>query len=243
MQQSVERKQQLAQRLQAVRQRIDRAVQHAGRSDRPELIVVTKFHPAADVLLLAELGVEQVGENRDQEAAAKQAELAAQGVHLRWHFIGQLQSNKAKSVAHYAEAVHSVDRQSLVDALGRAVASLERPALKCFVQIDLAAESTGQRGGASPSQMLGLADQIASTAGLELAGLMAVAPLGEQGSSADPDAAFRRLAELSQELREIYPQAQAISAGMSSDLEVAVAHGATHLRIGSDVLGARPAVR
>lgn len=243
MEQQLARKVQLEENLRAVQQRIERATRSASRSSQPELIVVTKFHPASDVLLLAELGVDKVGENRDQEAAAKQAEVAAHGVKLHWHFIGQLQSNKTKSVAQYADAVHSVDRQSLVTALGRAVLSLDRSPLECFVQIDLAAEPTGLRGGAKPSEMLPLADQIAATTGLRLAGLMAVAPLGENGRSADPEAAFGRLSELSEQLQQTHPLATAISAGMSADLEAAVAHGATHLRVGSDVLGPRPAVR
>lgn len=236
----------LTQGLARVRGRIAAGTVAAGRESEPALIVVTKFHPAADVELLAGLGITDVGENRDQEAAAKAAELASAALGLRWHFIGQLQSNKAKSVANYAYAVHSVDRVSLVAALSRAtLAALTEnhrtEPLACFVQVDLDPDPVGAqrlRGGAQPAEVPEIAAAIAVAGGLELLGVMAVAPLG-----ADPDAAFARLAEVSAELRRNHPGASAISAGMSGDLEAAIRHGATHLRVGSDVLGPRPAVR
>lgn len=235
----------LGRRLAAVRGRIDAAAA-LRPGPAPQLIVVTKFHPAADVLRLRGLGVTDVGENRDQEAAAKSAEVADAA--LRWHFIGQLQSNKAKSVVRYAHSVQSVDRASLVTALGKAMA-VERDAtgrtdLRCYIQLDLregseaAPDSTGGRGGISPSNISQLAERITATPGLELAGLMAVAPLG-----APPAPAFDILARASAELVRNFPQARDISAGMSHDLEEAVAAGATHLRVGSDILGPRPAVR
>ncbi|WP_312856811.1 YggS family pyridoxal phosphate enzyme [Arthrobacter mobilis] len=249
------RKAELAANLQQVRARIDRAA--AGRTV-PELIVVTKYFPASDVAALAELGVRDVGENRDQEASAKAAELSAQAgspaADLRWHFIGQLQTNKAKSVVRYAHAVHSVDRAPLVAALSKAMlAEQERrrdaglPAradLVCLVQVDLEnrpshdrPRSAPGRGGASPDEVPGLAGLIDAADGLVLGGLMAVAPLG-----ADPAEAFGRLAGYAGELRRSHPGATMMSAGMSQDLEAAVAAGATHLRVGSDVLGDRPAV-
>lgn len=239
MAEPADRSAELAGALARVRQRISAAA--AGRKGpAPELIVVTKFHPASDIRLLAALGVQDVGESRDQEASAKAAEL--EGLGLRWHFIGQLQKNKAKSVVRYAHSVHSVDRASLVDALGKAMAAEQqasgRPDLACFIQVDLQDGGGEGRGGAAPADVAALADRIAGTRGLALAGVMAVAPLG-----ADPDAAFSRLAGISQDLRLSHPAATAISAGMSQDLEQAVAHGATHLRVGSDVLGARPPVR
>lgn len=242
-------------RLAAVHGRIDRATADAGRDDRPELIVVTKFFPVEDVLRLAALGVRDVGENRDQEASAKADAAVAAASNaaasnsagdLRWHFIGQLQSNKARSVVRYARSVQSIDRSSLVRALGRAVAE-HRPAelgpMACWVQVDLGTDAGtgagegGGRGGADPSQVLSLADAVAATDGLTLAGVMAVAPL-----EADPDPAFARLARIAADLRAAHPAATGISAGMSGDLESAIAHGATHLRVGSDVLGPRPAV-
>ncbi|GAA1352432.1 YggS family pyridoxal phosphate-dependent enzyme [Arthrobacter koreensis] len=234
----------LQRRLERVRHRIAAAA--LGRTE-PELIVVTKYFPASDVALLAGLGVRDVGENKAQEAEAKAAGLA--GSDLRWHFIGQLQTNKAKSVVRYASAVHSVDRPGLVAALGKAMAAEnrrrteagepERAPLDCYLQLDLRAAEDLEpgRGGARPADMLELAAAVSADPGLSLAGLMAVAPLG-----GDPAEAFGRLQELSADLTARYPQAAGISAGMSQDLEAAVAHGATHLRIGSDVLGPRPAV-
>ncbi|MET1036462.1 MAG: YggS family pyridoxal phosphate-dependent enzyme [Arthrobacter sp.] len=244
------RRGELSARLEAVRGRIAAAARAAGRADEPELIVVTKFFPASDVRLLAELGVRRVGENRDQEAAAKAAELEDLG--LEWDFIGQLQTNKAKSVVRYAGAVHSIDRPQLVAALDKAVARENerrgaeglppRPRLKCLVQVDLrraagpgAADSPAARGGAAPGDVPALAAAIAAAGNLELSGLMAVAPLGE-----DPADAFARLMGVARELWREHPDAAMVSAGMSQDLEAAVAAGATHLRVGSDVLGPRP---
>lgn len=243
----------LAGRLDRVRDRI-RAAAPAG--SMPTLIVVTKYFPASDVKLLAGLGVTDVGENKDQEAAPKAAETALLG--LSWHFIGQLQSNKAKSVVRYAKAVHSVDRPSLVGALAKAMAAEQqrlaadgkppRKDLEVFLQVDLRdpsgaapgtdAPSGPSRGGVSPDELPALADAAAAAKGLRLAGLMAVAPLG-----GDPLEAFGRLRSLSAALQEKYPEAGGISAGMSGDLEAALACGATHLRIGSDILGPRPPVR
>ena len=234
------RLEQLRERLTAVRQRIDTAVAAAGRQEHPpRLIVVTKFHPAEDVRRLAALGITDVGENRDQEAAEKSA--ALRGLDLRWHFIGQLQSNKAKSVVTYAHAVHSVDRPQLASALARAMASEQdrtgRAPLDCFIQVSLDGDAGGHRGGALPADVPALAGQLAGAKGLRLAGVMAVAPFG-----ADPAPAFEKLAEISARLTADHPGASGISAGMSQDLEVAVRFGATHLRVGSDILGPRPAL-
>ena len=230
----------LAGRLAVVRRRIEAAAAAAGRSDRlPTLIVVTKFHPAADIRRLAALGVTDVGENRDQEAAAKAAELADCG--LSWHFVGQLQTKKAKSVARYAAAVHSVDRPQLAEALAKAAsaaqASTGRAPLECFIQVSLEDDAGAHRGGAVPADVPRLAEQIAASEGLRLAGVMAVAPLG-----APPEPAFEKLAGVSAQLVADHPAAAGISAGMSQDLEAAIKFGATHLRIGSDILGSRPAV-
>lgn len=236
------RTEELAQRLAAVRSRIARAAEGAGRSERlPALIVVTKFHPAQDIRRLAALGIRDVGENRDQEAAAKALELA--DLALTWHFVGQVQTKKAKSVARYASAVHSVDRPQLVDALAKAVRnemeSGGRAPLDCFIQVNLEDYDDGgtHRGGAAPADVPVLAERIAGSEGLNLAGVMAVAPLG-----APPEPAFEKLAGISAQLVAAYPAATAISAGMSQDLEAAIKFGATHLRIGSDILGSRPAV-
>ncbi|WP_125615641.1 YggS family pyridoxal phosphate-dependent enzyme [Specibacter cremeus] len=238
----------LAGNLARVRERIAAAAAAAPRAAgiaaaTPALIVVTKFHPAADVRRLVALGVRDVGENRDKEAAQKAVDVAG-GDAVRWHFIGQLQSNKARSVARYAHAVHSVDRLQLVASLGRAMAAEQdatgRADLECFLQVNLdpdADPDAAGRGGALPADVPALADAVARTPGLELAGVMAVAPRG-----ADPDAAFERLARVSAALVAWHPAATGMSAGMSGDLEQAVRWGATHLRVGSDVLGPRPAV-
>jgi pyridoxal phosphate enzyme (YggS family) len=194
------------------------------------MVAVTKTWPAADVRLLAELGVRDVGENRDQEARDKHALCADLG--LRWHFVGQLQRNKARSVAGYADVVHSLDRLSLVTALGRAAEDAERP-LVALVQVSLEAGTSG-RGGVAPAEVGVLADAVAATPALVLGGLMAVAPL-----AADPDEAFARLAAVAADLRRSHPQATMISAGMTGDLEAAVRHGATHVRVGTALLGRR----
>ncbi|MET3719782.1 MULTISPECIES: YggS family pyridoxal phosphate-dependent enzyme [unclassified Arthrobacter] len=231
---------QLAERLAAVQRRIGLAAASAGRAgELPTLIVVTKFHPVEDIRRLAALGVRDVGENRDQEASSKAAELAELG--LNWHFVGQLQSKKAKSVVKYARALHSVDRPALIDILQRAIAVEQdrtgRDALQCFIQVSLEDDAGAHRGGAAPAEVPLLADRLAAADGLELVGVMAVAPLG-----ASPEAAFEKLAGISASMVARHPGAGAISAGMSQDLEVAIRFGATHLRIGSDILGSRPDV-
>lgn len=205
------------------------------------MIAVTKTFPVDDAAILVQLGVADLGENRDQDAKAKAAELAATLTTtlpatapgpVRWHFVGQLQTNKAKSVAQYAAAVHSVDRISLVDALADAVTRLGREPIQAFIQVNL--DDAAGRGGARPDDVASLADRIAAAPGLALTGVMAVAPLG-----ADPRPAFDRLVALSHDLRREHPDATAVSAGMSGDFAEAVAAGATHLRIGSALLGPR----
>jgi pyridoxal phosphate enzyme (YggS family) len=231
------RRAELAAGLARVRSRIAAACEDAGRDPADvTLVVVTKSYPASDVALLAGLGVRDVGENRDQEAAAKHAASRRQGdLELRWHFIGQLQSNKARSVAGYADLVHSVDRASLVAALDRA-AERHRRVLDCLVQVSL--DSDPGRGGVPRTELAGLAERAAAAANLRLRGVMAVAPLG-----VDPLQVFATLPELLGIVREHAPQASVISAGMSGDLEAAVTCGATHLRVGSAILGSRPLVR
>ena len=215
----------LADRLASVDAAIADAARGAGR-DPGELtrIVVTKFHPASLVRELHALGVRDVGENRHQEAAAKAAELA--DLDLAWHFVGQLQSNKAKAVRRYAAAVHSVDRVSLVDALAG-----DSP-LDVFIELNLTDDPA--RGGVAPDAADALAERVAATEGLVLRGVMAVAPLG-----AEPRPAFARVRAVSDRIRSIVPHATAISAGMSEDFADAIAEGATHLRIGTAITGKR----
>lgn len=225
---------QVAANLEAVRRRIADACEAAGRSaDDVSLVVVTKFFPASDVRLLADLGVTDVGENRHQEAAEKAAECADLG--LRWHFIGALQSNKAAAVASYADVVESVDRAKLVGPLDRGAG--ER-VLDVLLQVSLDPPGAGNRAGADPATLGDLADAVVATDHLRLRGLMAVAPLGE-----DPARAFARLADVRDAFVAAHPSATVLSAGMSGDLEHAIAHGATHVRVGSAVLGPRPAVK
>jgi pyridoxal phosphate enzyme (YggS family) len=220
--------------LAAVRARIAAACQAAGRSPAAvTLIAITKTRPASDIRLLSELGVTDIGENRAQEAAAKAAECAALGLRLTWHFVGQLQVNKAASVVSYADVIHSVDRLRLVSALGsRARAAGRR--VTCLVQVSL--DGNPSRGGTVADQVMTVADAITAQDGLILGGLMAVAPLG-----VPPVTAFAKLGELSAIMRSAYPGAAMISAGMSDDLEPAIEAGATHVRVGTALLGGRRA--
>lgn len=211
-----------------------RAAAAAGRDPGDlTLVVVTKTYPPSDVALLASLGIQDVGENRDQEAAPKHEACSRLG--LRWHFVGQLQSNKARSVIGYADLVHSVDRPSLVRALNGA-ASRRGRALGCLVQVSLDADP--RRGGVPIPDLPPLAEAVAASEHLRLRGVMAVAPQG-----ADPGRAFAVLPDLLGLVREHAPQANVISAGMSGDLEAAVTSGATHLRVGSAILGPRQTLR
>ena len=222
--------------LVAVRDRIDSACTAAGRSsDEITLVVVTKFFPASDVRLLADLGVRHVGENRHQEAVEKAAECA--DLDVRWHFIGGLQSNKAAAVAGYADVVHSVDRGKLVGGLSKGAEERGR-ALDCLVQVSLDPPEASGRSGCEPGDVPALVERIGATDALRLRGVMGVAPL-----DGDAGEAFARLAEVASGIRAQVPDATWISAGMSADLEQAVQHGATHLRIGSAVLGPRPVVK
>ena len=229
------RRDELAARLTAVRERISAACEAAGR--KPEdvtLVAVTKTFPASDVRLLNGLGVTDFGENRDAEAAPKAAQCA--DLRLSWHFIGQLQTNKAASVARYATFVHSVDRLRLVHALGAAARRADR-AIECLIEVSLDADPA--RGGALASDVPGLAEALTAEDGLILAGVMAIAPLGMP-----PVEAFAKLLDSAALVRAVRPTATVISAGMSGDLEAAIAAGATHVRIGTALLGdRRPRVR
>ena len=228
------RRDEIAARLGEVHTRIRSAMAAAGRTDEPALVVVTKFFPATDVDLLADLGVTAIGENRDQEAAAKCTQLTHRD-RLTVHFIGQLQSNKAGSVAGYADVVQSVDRAKVVRALDRGALQAGRR-LEVTVQVNL--DEVQGRGGVAPGEAGSLADLVAGSEALTLRGVMAVAPLG-----GDPRAAFARLREVADGIRADHPGATWVSAGMSGDLEAAVAEGATHLRVGSAILGSRESHR
>jgi len=223
----------IAANLAAVRQRIGAACATTGRDPGGvTLVAVTKTFPAGDVRRLLALGVPDVGENRDQEARAK----AAAVPEARWHFVGRLQRNKCRSVAGYAVLVHSIDRAELVAALDAGARRAERGPLDVLVQVSL--DGDPSRGGALPADVPRLAAAVAEAGGLRFRGVMAVAPLG-----ADPLPAFTRLADLAADLRRDHPNATILSAGMSADLEAALRCGATHVRIGTALLGGRtPAV-
>ncbi len=230
---SADRRAELEANLADVRGRIAAAERAGGlESGSVQLVVVTKTWPASDVRLLAGLGITDVAENRDQEARPKQAECSDLG--LRWHFVGQLQRNKARHVVAYADEVESVDRVELATALDRAASDAGRT-IDVLLQVDLADPPQPHRGGVVPADVAALADHVSRCAALRLRGLMAVAPLGE-----DPRTAFARLAVVAADLRRDHPEASVLSAGMSHDLEEAVEAGATHVRVGTAVLGGRP---
>ncbi|MCE0457040.1 MULTISPECIES: YggS family pyridoxal phosphate-dependent enzyme [Curtobacterium] len=219
-------------RLASVRSGIADAARAAGRSpDELTLVVVTKYHPASLVRELAALGVTDVGENRHQEAQAKAAELADLG--LTWHFVGQLQSKKARQARRYAHVVQSLDRGSVVDAFAPTEAEPEPRVIDGFVQVNLT-DDPG-RGGVQPDDVEAMVSRVLATGTIRLRGVMAVAPLDEE-----PRAAFARLRSISERVVALEPAATDISAGMSGDYAEAILEGATHLRIGTAITGNRP---
>ena len=228
------RHEEVAHGLGQVQARIRTACEEAGRPvDDVTLVVVTKFFPASDVRLLADLGVRHVAENRHQEGAAKREGCA--DLDLTWHFVGGLQSNKAAAVCAWSDVVQSVDRPRLVTGLARGAAERGRH-LDVTVQVSLDPPGRrGDRAGVAAEELAALVSEVVGSDDLRLRGVMAVAPLG-----GDPGEAFARLAGLASRVREQAPDATWVSAGMSADLEHAVRHGATHVRVGSAVLGNRP---
>ncbi|MEU8589858.1 YggS family pyridoxal phosphate-dependent enzyme [Streptomyces sp. NPDC048664] len=234
-----DRRDEIAANLAVVEKRIADACAAAGRARQEvTLIVVTKTYPADDVRILSGLGVRAVAENRDQDAAPKAA--ACSDLPLAWHFVGQLQTNKVRSVVGYADVVQSVDRSRLVTALSREAERAGRE-VGCLLQValDAGAGGRGERGGVAPEGVEELGDLVAGSPGLRLDGLMTVAPLAGAYEGRQ-QAAFERLMDLSTDLRRAHPAATMVSAGMSADLEQAVAAGATHVRVGTAVLGVRP---
>ncbi|MER6561184.1 YggS family pyridoxal phosphate-dependent enzyme [Streptomyces sp. NPDC001027] len=234
-----DRKHELAANLAKVEERIAAACAAAGRGrDEVTLVVVTKTYPASDVRILSGLGVRHVAENKDQDAAPKAAECS--DLPLSWHFVGQLQTNKVRSVVAYADVVQSVDRARLVTALSKEAVRAGRE-VGCLIQValDAGVSGRGERGGVAPGGVAELADLVAGAPGLRLDGLMTVAPLTGEFAGRQR-AAFGRLMDLSTDLRRAHPAANMVSAGMSADLEEAVAAGATHVRVGTAVLGVRP---
>jgi pyridoxal phosphate enzyme (YggS family) len=234
-QEAERRRAELVTALGAVRSRIADACAAAGRDQREvTLIAVTKTFPASDIAILAGLGVADIGENKNQEAREKVKELADPQyapIAIRWHMVGQLQSNKARSVATYAHTVHTVDRLKLVRVLADAM-NERGGTLDVFVQVSL--DDDPDRGGVSAERIGELADAVAARAELRLRGVMAVPPLDR-----DPRREFARLEEISHALRQDHPEADAVSAGMSVDLEAAIEFGSTHVRVGTALLGRR----
>lgn len=234
----------LASRLAATRERIDAARVAAGRTEEVDLVVVTKFHPVADVARLARLGVRDVGENRVQEAGAKVADLAAEDADLatriRWNMVGNIQSNKAVAVARWADRVHSVHSLKVAGGLDRGRARLadEQDGVGPLpVLLQLSLDGDTSRGGVSRENLPALADHVAGLEHLSLAGLMVVPPL-----EGDPAAHFADAAEVFAGLRRTHPDATEFSAGMSGDMEAAIAAGSTCVRVGTAILGPRPVV-
>ncbi|MGH3793943.1 MAG: YggS family pyridoxal phosphate-dependent enzyme [Pseudonocardiaceae bacterium] len=235
------RRDELAGAFVRVRDRIRTACTAAGRDPAEvRLLTVTKTFPAQDVALLADLGLLDIAEARDQEATPKVAEVTRlrPGIALRWHMIGRLQRNKARSVARWAVQVQSVDSARLVDALDRAARDAAQAGERegpVGVLVQASLDGDPSRGGCRLSELAVLADRVAAAPGLRLEGVMGVAPLG-----AEPGAAFGALAAAAQRLRQEHPAAVQLSAGMSGDLEQAVAHGSTCVRVGTALLGSRP---
>jgi pyridoxal phosphate enzyme (YggS family) len=229
---SDDRRAALAAGLERVHTRIAEAARSVGRDPADvTLVVVTKTFPASDVALLADIGVRDVGESRHPEARTKRQSAPAG---LVWHFVGAVQRNKARAIARYADVVHSVDRDQLVEPLSRGAADEQR-VVRCLVQVNLDPEPSAGRAGCAPDEVAEIAGRIGAADRLELGGAMAIAPQG-----VDPAPVFERLAGIATDLRRDHPAASMLSAGMSGDLEAAVRAGATHVRVGRAVLGERP---
>ncbi len=221
------RAQEIAVALASVEDRITKAAATAGRN-RSEitLIAATKTYPANDVQILADLGVSNFGENRSDEGLEKSAAIAA-----TWHFQGQVQGRKLKDIASWATYIHSIDSADHITKLSRICAEMDRK-ISIFLQLSL--DGAPDRGGVLADQLGQLADQLGADPNLHLAGLMCVPPV-EYGF----DRAFGEIAKVHSAFKAGYPEAVGLSAGMSSDFEVAIAYGATHLRVGSEILGSR----
>lgn len=218
--------------LAEIRRAIHDAATAAGRDPRSvTLVAVTKTFPASDAAILVELGVLDLGESRDQEARPKALEVPEP----RWHFVGRLQTNKCRSVASYASAVHTIDRVAVADALAAGVQRAERAPLRALIQVSIDGDPT--RGGTPAAEVPAFAEHIAAIPELVLSGVMAVAP-----RDSVPDEAFDALAVVAAQLRADHPDATWISAGMSADLAAAIKNGATHVRVGTALLGRREPV-
>jgi len=208
----------ISENLQLVRSKIAAVANHP-----VTLIAVTKTFPVSDAQILKNLGVEDFGENRDAEGAEK-----SQSVEGRWHFQGQIQSNKLKSITSWASVIHSLDEPRHFEAIEKVAT---RP-LTIFLQVSL--DGAHHRGGAGVEQLYQLAEKVTASPTHTLAGLMSVPPVG-----VDPNEAYTQLAVIRNEFMKRFPSATSLSAGMSGDYEIAISHGATHVRVGSSILGSR----
>jgi pyridoxal phosphate enzyme (YggS family) len=217
------RKEEIAQNLSEVKERIQRAAKSVDRDPNSvQLIVVTKTFPVSDIEILRDLGESNFGENRDQEAGPK-----AESIPATWHFQGQIQSNKIKSICEWADVIHSISSEKEIVKFAQSPRKHQ-----VFLQVSL--DGQVGRGGASPADLMKLADLVNQSNNLELLGLMAVAPL-----DVEPEKAFADLALINQGFVGQYPTAKFLSAGMSGDFEAAIKYGATHIRVGSSILGSR----
>jgi len=224
----LDRKEELSRSLSDVQARIHDATARVSRkTEEVTLVAVTKTYPVSDVEILRQLGLTNFGENRSAEGLEKSALVSA-----HWHFQGQIQSNKIAAISSWARTVHSLDDLSHVAKFDRAVGEIPEKRLNIFIQISLDGDST--RAGVTGDDLLALGQAISSAKNLDLVGLMVVPPV-----QAEPEKAFSEVAELAQRFRNEFPMAQSLSAGMSGDYEIAIAHGATHIRVGSQILGPR----
>lgn len=222
---------QITQNLTKLKNEITETAQACGRDpNQIQLIAVTKSFPSSDLKILTELGITEIGESKDQEVVSKLAEIKS--LQLNLHFIGQLQRNKLRSIASYSHAIHSVDRSEVIKKLAEIYINQQR-SVPILLQVELAETKTLGRGGATVSGILELA-ALATSLNISVAGLMAIAPIG-----VEPDIAFAKFAEIAGDFASVYPAASWRSIGMSQDWQSAIKHGATHLRIGSLLLGNR----
>ena len=224
----------LGARYQAIVDRVATAALASSRAlDELTIVVVTKNHPNQLVLDLLDLGARDFGENRDQEAAPKAKYVSSESeLSPVWHFVGQLQTNKVKSVLEYTSILHSLDRPSLLDEIQKRVKDRDNP-FKVFIQVNLTSDQG--RGGITPGELPAFTERVLESPGLELVGLMGVG-----GLQVSPEAEFETLAGLSQQIQQLAPKANKLSMGMSGDFEAAISYGATHLRIGTAITGKRP---
>jgi PLP dependent protein len=222
------RKAELSHSLADVQARVLKATTQSSRkSEEITLIAVTKTYPVSDVVILKELGVTDFGENRSAEGLEKSALVPAQ-----WHYQGQIQSNKIAAISSWAQTVHSLDDLSHVPKFERAVGEISGKRLDIFIQLSLDGDSS--RAGVRGDELMALGQALVTSQHLNLIGLMVVPPV-----EAEPEKAFAEVAEIAQRFRRDFPMAQSLSAGMSADYEIAIAHGATHIRVGSQILGPR----